>query len=740
MPYKKINSLTKKKDHKSIEKLRGQITIFMALSFLVVFTLFSMTVSLSMFIHDKINIQNATDLASYYVASKQAELLGAIAHNNYAIRQSFKLLSYRYRVYGNASRTDNDIRNPGIILGWGNFRNDRTQYAPSRSRTTPQGFIPPRVCIGADHLLSEVPGDNVCRSLDFNVGYIQGVDSILGGLIGGLLGDVNTANLNIRNNCQNVAYLNWYYANSIVGAHKYEQRSRRHVINEIARNLAKPIVEGNNGMLDIEGGNIFEGAYKTFVYNLTESNREFVLNENRGAAEILNITNSMQSVSPADWLNPVYINVLIPYSDFSTGGQRCTESVADHTTTTTPGTDPNLIARLDPNTRVAIYGGYPAQPSDDQFEILSLGVEKNPWYMVYNKVVGSSFSKPLFLGRFISNEGIRVIGQSYAKPFGGRIGPWYESIWPQGSSQSSGGERTDSRVPNRVSLGEYGTNRDQNDLTMYPNYSRFPTDQNGLTTNEAMVHAGPLVGWPYASVGNNQQIPPTSILDYYFTTHSYHSTQAYSDPLVQDVSKPEGADRTDSFNRRMEIAAIVPDAFDVTYYSISPNYYDYFVEENGVQKLSSWVTEPEGEPLRGDIGAYEENRNFSILDQLTNYNTERSKDIPVTIAPFVVDRDTSAVPYFLNPNTSFGMLTSWNKGAEPMSYLSPTDGGMDQFFARCVTATDSTEGSTKPRQPSGCLQGGRFGYSVKLISSDYLQGEHPIGGNGTTGTLVNGNL
>jgi len=84
-----------------IKKMKGQITIFVALVFVVLFTVFGMTISMGMFIHDKINLQNATDLASYYVASKQAEMLDAIAHSNYQIRQSWKLAAFRYRVFSN---------------------------------------------------------------------------------------------------------------------------------------------------------------------------------------------------------------------------------------------------------------------------------------------------------------------------------------------------------------------------------------------------------------------------------------------------------------------------------------------------------------------------------------------------------------------------------------------------------------------------------------------------------------
>jgi len=702
------------KKNKSIKKLKGQITIFMALSFLVVFTLFSMTVSLSMFIHDKINVQNATDLASYYVASKQAELLGAIAHNNYAIRQSFKLLSYRYRVYGNAARTGGQDSFPGNIAAWEADRNNRNIYLPSSDQPIGGGgIVPPRICIAAPFLFREVL-DNNCQTVNFNLPLITGVGGA--GIVGFISNPFNSGvegvNAAILRNCINYGYFNWFFANSIVGAHKYEQRNRRHVINEIALNLAKPIVSGNDGMLDIEGGNIFEGAYKTFTHNLTESNREYI----QGNRSLLTVENSMQGVSPSEWLSPIYINVLLPYSSFTgpnTNG--CSESGLSHVTPVAGATQESQ-STLDPDTQVGNFGGYLQTENDSNFEALTLGVEKNPWYMVYNKVNAFSYSKPLFLGEFISNQGIRVDGRSYAKPFGGRIGPWYNTLWSQGSNRSDGGDRTDPQTPERVELGQYGVNMDVNDPTIYPNSSRFPTDQNGLTTYEAMIHAGPVIGWRRSSPS-----PAGSLRDY---------AQDISQPIPQDVINK-------SFNRRLEIAAIVPDAFDVTYYSISPNYYDYFVEENGSQKLSSWITEPNNQELRGDIGAYEDNKNFSILDQMNNYNNNGANDQDYSIDDFPVNRDASQVPYFLNPSTTFAMLTSWNKGREPMSYLSPTDGAMNDFFARCETTTEPTG---KPRQPSGCLQGGRFGYSVKLISSDYLQGEHPIGGNGTTGSLENGNL
>ncbi|NJL25348.1 MAG: hypothetical protein HC902_09325 [Calothrix sp. SM1_5_4] len=72
---------------------RGQAAIFVALMFNVLFVFFAMAINIALVVHDKINLQNSVDLAAYYAASKQAELLNAIAHENYAIRQSYKLLA-----------------------------------------------------------------------------------------------------------------------------------------------------------------------------------------------------------------------------------------------------------------------------------------------------------------------------------------------------------------------------------------------------------------------------------------------------------------------------------------------------------------------------------------------------------------------------------------------------------------------------------------------------------------------
>ncbi|RYZ91686.1 MAG: hypothetical protein EOP06_06380 [Proteobacteria bacterium] len=82
----------------------GQMSIFIALIFQVLFVFFAMVINIGLIVHDKINLQNAVDLGAYYAAQRQAEILNEIAHINYQIRQDYKLLVWRYRVLGTLTK------------------------------------------------------------------------------------------------------------------------------------------------------------------------------------------------------------------------------------------------------------------------------------------------------------------------------------------------------------------------------------------------------------------------------------------------------------------------------------------------------------------------------------------------------------------------------------------------------------------------------------------------------------
>ncbi len=97
-----MNTSTKasKKFVLSRKNQKGQVAIFVALIFQIVFVFFALLINVGFLVHHKINLQQSTDLAAYYGAMKQAEMLNAVSHINFQIRQNWKLLTWRYRVLG----------------------------------------------------------------------------------------------------------------------------------------------------------------------------------------------------------------------------------------------------------------------------------------------------------------------------------------------------------------------------------------------------------------------------------------------------------------------------------------------------------------------------------------------------------------------------------------------------------------------------------------------------------------
>jgi Flp pilus assembly protein TadG len=92
--FKKTHFILTRKNQK------GQVAIFVALIFQVVFVFFALMINVGLLVHQKINLQHSTDLAAYYGAMKQAEQLNAIAHINFQMRQAWKLWTWRYRILG----------------------------------------------------------------------------------------------------------------------------------------------------------------------------------------------------------------------------------------------------------------------------------------------------------------------------------------------------------------------------------------------------------------------------------------------------------------------------------------------------------------------------------------------------------------------------------------------------------------------------------------------------------------
>lgn len=628
---------------------KGQTAIFVALMFNVLFVFFAMSLNVAMVIHDKINLQNSVDLGVYYAAQKQAEVLNAIAHQNYAIRQSWKLLSWRYRVLGTMG-LDREVNHPirtGAISD--------TPFSAAKN---------PTLCMTYKPTWEEVPPrENLCNSVQTRIPPLPQVRVIAGflGINHGIAALSRQLRSQFKMQCEKNGAFNWWFASSVLHGFRLDQRNRKRVIFGLAQGLASQ----ENDFIDLDGNSVLEGVRQTIQKNLTYANQQRL-------GEI-KLFNSLSGVPPQAWLNEIKIAPTIIYTDVQVG-EGCNATL-------------KTIDRLPERTeaRNMIYAPYPTgfsagdlvpwadsgygflQDSDYQF---SLGVEKNPWVMPYVGVKVETSPRQVF---FPVEGSLKTVARAFAKPFGGRIGPWYGSQWDRGAPQSSGDE-TDPLLPPRVAAG--GIMNDPQDPRRLPNYSRYPGDKLGLISN--MAQNG-LAGLRTL----------TSRFEFYKNVKEDIISGGANDILAWDGNR-----NAPPKIREYELAVIAPDLFDITYYSIEPNFTNNYWERINANRSRLGI--PSDTPVRPDLG---HNSNiiqaFSVQEQMkTGAPLQRPE-------PFFFVRDKSH------------LLTAWAPGPGTYNYGM---GGLNAL-GKCELPDDDL----KVKNPGSCVAGGgRTGYSVKLISRDYL--------------------
>ena len=262
----------------AISNESGQMSVFLALVFQVLFVFFAMVINIGLLVHDKINLQNSVDLGTYYAAQKQAEILNEIAHLNYQIRQEYKLLAWRYWVLGTLGRDGQGTAPPPQVSAIGSPLQDLPRvYRP------PDGVMReemPIACLANPHwwefaMLSpgRIPDENYCWR-----GYGTGTSSIP---IGMAVSTPATVGMNAAAaafarasrsdytlSCINASPLSWAFVASILSDYKFAVAYRKRAIKRLTQNLVAEVP------LDKDGVPIRNGVIATIEKNLTESNRQ----------------------------------------------------------------------------------------------------------------------------------------------------------------------------------------------------------------------------------------------------------------------------------------------------------------------------------------------------------------------------------------------------------------------------------------------------------------------------------
>jgi hypothetical protein len=662
---------------KSIRNQRGQMAIFVALIFQVLFVLFAMAINVALVVHDKINLQNAVDLSAYYAAQRQAELLNAIAHQNYQIRQAWKLLAWRYRALGTMGLQ----RPPDTHPVWprGNQGPLRTE-APFGPALDPG----PAVCVTYKGVWKDVTTDeNLCNRKNLVIPPLPSTPVIAGfnpfNLIISAISDRLVAQFNDA--CDVHGAINWWYAASILKAFREDQRNRKQVIFALADGLG---ADPSGDFVDIQGNSVLAGARKVFEKNLTF--------ENEQGNPQMRLFNSFAGLKGKQWLTEMNVQPMVVYVDVAPGA--ACASVNRNVYDLPQRTSARTVAqqRFDPDGSLQAFAQDTVIRGGD-FYNYAVGVEKNPWYVAYVGVQAETQPRQLF---FPFGGGITLRARAFAKPFGGRIGPWFSARWPANSNYSVG-EKVDGLLPPRRPPDSIAFD-DPDDTTRYANYSRFPGDRLGLMSNLALAA---LNGQSNIKINYDdfRNIAATIMMG------------APNDPLAFPLN---GASPESYTYRNFELSAIAPDLFDITYYSIEPNYDEHYRKH--IEANRERLGLPNDVPLRGDLGF----RNG--ISAWQSYVVERQMRIA---------RDYHAQEAFYFVRDKSHLLTDWAIGS-----LNLQEYEFPDVFGRCSFPDTDTE----LKSPGSChSDGGRTGYSVKLVSRDFLLNRPvPYGGPGEPeGLLLN---
>ncbi|MCB0350247.1 MAG: Tad domain-containing protein [Bdellovibrionales bacterium] len=661
------------------------MAIFVALIFQILFVFFAMAINIGLVVHDKINLQNAVDLAAYYAAQRQAEILNVIAHTNYQIHQSWKLLNWRYYVLGTMGNEGNN-EHPA-------FRNN----AP-RVDTSP-GWPPvataPVLCItqrrnwefglrSKDKPNGSAGQDNPCKSDNFTIPNIPDVPVLAPfNPINAIFSKFVKATQNrIAESCQGYAGVNWYYAASIYAAYLKDQQSRKELIRALASNLARKPSE----MLDLDGDSILVGAQKTFIKNLTYPNNS----DPRNPPQI-EIYNSLEGLDSTKWLNEMDVYFTMFYQELTGDSKNCSTVINPIYKLPDPAAVQSLKEFTGDQTgesvkellNIAGMGKY-VKPGDS-FR-MSIGVEKNPWYLAYVGVKAKTKPRQLF---FPFGDPIEFEARAYAQPFGGRIGPWYGRAWSRNASESSG-ENLGLAPPK---LNADGSSEGDTPKDLVPMYSKYPGDKMGLKSFLAQ------------SSMTDQKGIKASVYDY------ADINKGFGEGKINDIL---AAPSEEGFNvRNYEIAAVAPDLFDITYYSIQPNFPERYLKRL-INNRKRFGIEGVAFP-RGDLGSRAE--------------TPMSIETQIQIAN--IDAKIQAPDAFWYVRDKAHLLTSW--------VHSDTYGEYFEFPKKRFGNCDEDDSKVKMKAPGACLDnGGRVGYSVKIISPEILYSPLPLGGPGQSeGEILN---
>lgn len=716
----------------NLRNSKGQVALFIALIFQVLFLFFAMVINVGLLVHHKINLQNSVDLAAYYGAMKQAEGMNVIAHTNYQIRQSWKLLAWRYRMLGSAGDfTEHPFSKQTKRLQNG----DDDAINPAQ-----EGFYnAPAFCITYIPFKPMPPDENTCKDIR-NLSGIK-VFNVPGVMIDlpGVSNAVRNLSALLRDKafqrCKDFGSFNYIMLGKFAVAYNIDQANRMLLMSYLSHAMSPD--SPTSDFYDIDGASVVTGMKKTLLNNLTAANRasigdaDFKTYNSLGDSRCNKV--GVAPGAPAKWLTPIKIMPGFVYTDTECnpgdGSIRPLKKIMG----TEEGNLPKHWKETPTDLQVAIKEIIPfigmRNPLENIYNF-SLGVEKNPWCMPY--VGASAVARPKI--PFSPFGTVELKARAFYKPFGGRIGPWFYEKWVSRDTPGKGsgpGGRIDPNISPRIhDVGNVG---DPTDPNRAPNFSRFVGDEIGLKSRRALFQYGRSIysldpGWAQqAGLSSGLAVGAPGQDDSPNFEHWRHIPfQFYEKGESQDILAWDSEKNQPSRMRELELSAILPDAYDLAYYSIEPNFYHTYYKRirDGFLKGPGAGYYGEKKEFLGDIGTHKGYQSGGI-----NYDEFSVKD-----QYLVVEKSPHLKAQVDIANKLTYISTKWE---EVLTGWAPQD-----LMNYSISANKFGKCSSYPKEgvptSGNCAAGGSTGYSVKMVSSDFLKAEIPnIGGEGVSGPILN---
>jgi hypothetical protein len=587
-------------------------------------------------------------------------------------------------------------------------------------------------CIGYEPVSGIGENENYCKSAYEKVTKLTlpaRPDLLSGVARYGLLGFYTAyraaslaANAAAKKGCEQVSLLNYYALSRFLLAYKQDVANRKKTFLKLANEISK------ENPRDIEGTSIREGIYRTLMNNLTSQNSAALKsafgekgegsNNQNAQFEIQNslalgdCASKGNDVEPPGWVSEVLFWYPYFFLEADCTGDDATSYSPKIINLNPVASRPNNLGQGNPPIVTQEFfdqiNSFVMEPPPENTQTRiwhsSMGFEKNPWCLSYFGVKATTSPTLPFSPGFK----VTLTAKAFAKPFGGKLGPWYGATWPAGANLSSKTpELSEESGPIRrlpgidIDVSLYQTN----DKLIERSFNRYLGDKAGIRSNLSVGYMqDPL--FKYGAI-------KLSWWDHLFL-ESIGEPKASNDPLAWDSDNGEGP-----FMRDLEIEAIAPNIFDVTHYSIESDWYD-----NYLTKIRKGFATELDFLIRGDLGSRENGndetlKKFSIKDQIKHLS-DGSK---------LRSQVGNKLNYTLLDSAS--MLTHW-QSPTPDSFILDTE-----RFGKCSDPVDD-KAIYELNLPGNCKKGGRVGYSVKLVSEDYLnRSDLEIGGKSAAGPIKN---